>query len=364
MNPSPPAARLASVDVLRGLAVAAMIFVNNPGSWEHVWWPFEHAEWHGCTPTDLIFPSFLFIAGVSLALATGSSRALSNPNAPVGPLLWRALRIIVLGLVLHAVAHVAMQTPHFRLPGVLQRIGLCFGAAALLSWALPVRHWLAGVSLAWAVLWVGYGGLLLAWGPLTPESNPERWLDSRWLGALAYQFYATSDASAAAFDPEGPVGLLGALATTLLGLIAGELLRTRRLHALAWLGLSALLGGWLSQSLWPWNKALWTPSYVLWCAGWAGLALLGAHVAIDRWGWPAWGRAFGNNAITAYAGAWLMTCLLEGTGWGATLYQAGFAWMSPISGPLWPSHLWALAGVLLWWAVARWMLTRGIFVKV
>ena len=358
-HPARPASpRFASVDALRGMAVAAMIFVNNPGSWDHVWWPFEHAAWHGCTPTDLIFPAFLFIVGVSLALATGPVRDSGHDGGPLlHKLLVRAVRIIALGLLLHTVAHLAMGTPHWRLPGVLQRIGLCVALAAAVVLSGPPRRW---KQWSFALL-AGYSALLWLGRPLTPEHNPETWLDSRWLGALAYQFDA---ASGRAFDPEGPVGTLGALATTLIGALAGEALRQGRRRDL-WVGAAAGLAGglWLSWA-WPWNKSLWTPSFTLWTAGWAALALAVAHEFIDRRGAPARGRALGSNAITAYAGAWLMTCLLEGTGWGAWLYARGFAWMVPATGPLWPSHLWALAGVLIWWGVARALMRRGLFIKI
>jgi len=352
-----PNPRLASIDALRGWAVAAMILVNNPGDWGHVWWPLEHAEWHGCTPTDLIFPGFLFIVGVSLAFATGPKRDRGETAGLAGALWWRAMRIVLLGLVLHAVAHWAMDTRAFRPFGVLQRIGLCFGLAGSVAALLPRGRW----PWLFIALLLGYGALLLAPGGLQTGSNAEARVDSWLLGRYAYQWDAATDL---AFDPEGPVGLLGALATTLLGLIAGETLRRGALQRLWAFALVALTLGALGSLVWPWNKSLWTPSFVLWAGGWATLALALFHRLIDRQGLPPLGQAFGLNAITAYAGAWLLTCLLEGTGWGTPLYAHAFAWMTPWTGPLWPSHLWALAGVAVWWAVTKLMQRRGWVVTI
>lgn len=350
--------RIASVDALRGLTVAAMILVNNPGDWGHVWWPLEHAAWNGCTPTDLIFPMFLFLVGTSLALAGGPRLdSGADTTALQRAWLWRAARIVGLGLLLHLVAHLALGTPAFRVMGVLQRIGLCFGVVGVVY-----LHSTAGQRWAlWAALLLGYGALLAGNGPLTETGSiAARW-DAQLLGLHAYRFDA---ATGLGHEPEGLLSTLGALATTLLGLACGEWLRHRRAQPLAVAAAALLLGGWLAQGWLPWNKALWTPSYVLWAGGWSCLALLAAHFAVDRWGAPPIGRRFGVNAITAYAGAWLMSCLLDGSGWGGPLYQAGFAWITPWTGPVWPSHLWALAGVVIWWGVVRWMDSRRLVITI
>ncbi|MEK8047566.1 acyltransferase family protein [Ideonella margarita] len=363
-SPRPP--RLASVDAVRGIAVAAMILVNSPGDWGHVWWPLEHAEWHGCTPTDLIFPLFLFIVGVSLAMATGPLRDThASARAPLRPWLARAARLVVLGLVLHLVAHLALGTAHFRPMGVLQRIGLCFGVAAvcLLRWPLtsPAR-WLAPLLAVLAV----WGTLLLTGGTLAPLHNLAARVDVAVLGPLVWQYDA---ATGLGHEPEGLLSTLGALGTCWLGVMAGELLR--RGHAsgaasrqLAVMTAVLLIAGALTKALWPWNKALWTPSFVLWTGGCATAVLLLAHRLIDLRGAPAVGRAFGINAITAYAGSWLLTCLLDGTGWGPAAY-ARLAAALPGHWPLeLPSHAWALAQVLVWWLVVRYMQRRGWIISV
>ena len=140
--------RFASVDALRGLTVAAMLLVNTPGDWSHVYAPLLHAEWHGVTPTDLVFPFFLFIVGVSVSLGiVPRAEAGVARDVLVRALLWRAAKIVALGLALHLLAYLMLDRPHFRPWGVLQRIGLCFAAAGLIARAQgkPVQPTAAGV---------------------------------------------------------------------------------------------------------------------------------------------------------------------------------------------------------------------------
>jgi len=352
--------RLASVDALRGLTVAAMLLVNNPGDWGHVFWPLEHAEWHGCTPTDLIFPFFLFIVGVSLALALGPRL---DAGAAAGPLLRGALqragRIMALGLILHLLAWWLMHSkPEFRIMGVLQRIALCFGFAALLAcgWRSAKAQW----ALLLALL-LGYGGLLLGAGDLTKAGNIASRLDTQLLGRFAYEWDA---GMGRAHDPEGLLSTLGALATTLLGLRAGEWLRRGARRELCWLATGCLVLGALATAWLPWNKQLWTPSFVLWTGGWASAALLLAHQLVDRLQWRPLGRAFGVNAIAAYAGAWMCTVLLEGLGWMAPLYATGFGWLGRLAGPSMASLAFALAFVAIWALIVRGLDRRGWYFKV
>lgn len=357
-----PAARLASVDALRGLAVAAMLLVNNPGSWDHVWWPLEHAEWHGCTPTDLIFPFFLFIVGVSLSLALGPRLDRGTPAATLLPgLLKRAMRIVALGLVLHLLAWWLMHKPEFRLMGVLQRIGLCFAVVSVVALRLRTRgQWLLIAALA-----LGYWALLLLGGlppePFSKLGNLASRVDAALLGRWAYEF---APASGIGHDPEGLLSTLGALLSALLGLRAGEALRAGARGPLLLGGLLALGLAWIWSAWLPFNKQLWTPSFALWTSGWAALALALAHQLIDRQAWPAIGRSFGVNAIAAYAGAWMCTVFLEGFGWMQPLYAGAFGWLGPLIGPLGQSHAFALAFVAVWALIVRLLDKRGIYFKV
>jgi predicted acyltransferase len=352
VSAAPP--RLASVDALRGLTVAAMLLVNNPGDWSHVYPPLLHADWHGCTPTDLIFPLFLFVVGVSIALGlvpraeAGADRGMLQRGVVV-----RALKIIAIGLLLHALAMWLLDRPVFRVMGVLQRIGLCFLVAATLALHVTPRlQWM----LVAAIL-MGYWALLAAGGSYAPGLNLADRFDTAVLGPLQYRYDPVTGLGQ---EPEGLLSTLPAIATTLLGVRAGTWLRRGDLRrmgmaAAGWLLLGGLWSLWL-----PLNKPLWTSSYVLWTAGWALLALLALHTLVDRRGWPALGRSFGVNAITAYAGAAALIYVLLATGaWGA-IYRGVFAgWMTPLAGPYLPSLAMALCYVLLWWCVVRWMDRRG-----
>jgi predicted acyltransferase len=351
-------ARLASVDALRGLTVAAMLLVNDPGDWGHVYAPLEHADWNGCTPTDLVFPFFLFVVGVSLSLSLGPRIDAGADARALRRTVWlRALRIVLLGLLLHAVAHWAMDTRAFRPFGVLQRIGICFAAAGLLAiHTRPRTQW-----LTFAAILIGYW-LAMAWGgPLTKEGNLASRIDTALLGRFAYEF---DPATGLGHEPEGLLSTIPAIATTLLGVRAGDWLRRGRLVAIRQAGVVALAAGVLWSLAFPLNKQLWSSSYVLWSGGFALLALAAAHVAVDRRGWPAIGRSFGVNAIAAYAGSWLMVCALEALHWGRPIYRRGFAWMTPMVGPYLPSLAYALGVVALWWVIAAALDRRKVYFKV
>lgn len=343
-----PSKRIASVDALRGLAVAAMLLVNNPGDWSYVYAPLEHAAWNGWTPTDLVFPFFLFIVGVSLSLAMGARIEAGGGDALRVTVVKRALRILVLGVALHVLAWLVMGKPALRIPGVLQRIGLCFAFTGLIA-----IQWRATGQRLWiAALLFGYGALLLWGGPLDKAGNIASRIDAWLLGPHGYEWDA---ATGLGHDPEGIVATLGALATTLLGWRCGEALRTGALKQLATIGLTAAAAGFALDAigLMPINKNLWTPSFVLFTGGLAALALLGAHGLIDRLGWPPLFRSFGVNAIAAYAGAWCCTVALVGFGWMDPVYAHGFGWLEPLVGPHGRSLAFALVFVGVWWAIVR-----------
>lgn len=348
-------ARWASVDALRGLAVAAMLLVNNPGDWAHVWAPLRHAEWHGFTPTDFVFPLFLFIVGVSLALAIEPAleRGTAVP-ALRGALLWRALRIVLLGLALHAVAHWLLDTRAFRPMGVLQRIGLCVAAAGLLALhARPRAQWFAIVALL-----LGWSALLA--GDMTKAGNLAGRVDTLLLGPLAYEFDA---ASGRGHDPEGLLSALGAITTTLFGLRAGAWLRRNR-HTTLWLaGLDCVALGWVASFVMPINKQLWTPSFVLFSGGLAMLALAACHAAMDRRGAPAIGRSLGVNALAVYAGAWLMSCALAAWPAARTMTRQALDTLAPLLGADGASFVYAALFTALWWLVARALDARGLRLK-
>jgi predicted acyltransferase len=355
--PMTAASRFVSVDALRGLTVAAMLLVNNPGDWSHVYPPLLHAQWHGCTPTDLIFPMFLFVVGVSIALGlvlrveAGDDRLALTRTA-----LWRAARIVALGLFLHVIAWWWLDREVFRPWGVLQRIGLCFAVAALCAIHLRPRvQWALCIALL-----AGYAGLL-AWGGMAPFDNAVSRVDTTLLGPMVYQYDA---ASGRGHDPEGMLSTVPAVATTLLGLFAGAWLRAGRARRLLVAAAVLLPLGWLCAQWQPMNKNLWSPSYVLWTAGWAMLAIYACHRAFDLRRWPPLGHAFGINAIAAYAGSAIVVYASAALGWGEWLYRRGFVAAMPEGGdPRLPSLLFALAFVATWWLVVAAMRRMGVRIR-
>lgn len=212
-----------------------MILVNTPGDWDHVYAPLLHSEWNGFTPTDLVFPLFLFIVGVSISLA---------PRADAASILWRALRIVALGLALHLIAMALIDGRAFRPWGVLQRIGICYGAAGLIAMkARPGAQW-----ILIACLLLGYWVLMSLGGSLERDGNLASRVDTALFGRLVYQYDA---ASGLGHDPEGLLSTFPAIATTLLGVRAGDWLRLGRVRRLVIVGIAALALGdtWSPLSL-------------------------------------------------------------------------------------------------------------------
>ena len=377
---TPRPGRLASLDAFRGLAVAGMILVNNPGSWSHVYGPLRHAPWHGATPTDLVFPFFLFAVGVSLSFSFAARTARGDSRRD----LWthvarRALIIYGLGLFMAAFPGFDLAT--VRLVGVLARIALVYLVVGTLVLCLS-RRAVGAVMLAllfgyWALMaWVpvpGFGP-----GDLSPEGNLAAHLDRMILGVHMWS------GGGGVYDPEGLLSTLPAVSTTLSGLFAGDWLRARRADAdhglgpvlrLAAAGAVLILAGLAWDAVFPINKPLWTSSYVLFTTGWALVALASLYWLIDVRGWRAWARplvVYGMNAITVFVASGLVAKALvlsrvpAGPGDRTTslyqrIYEVGFAsWAGPLNGSL----AFALATVLLWLAVLWAMYARGIFIKV
>jgi predicted acyltransferase len=366
----PATSRLLSLDAFRGLTIAAMILVNNPGDWGHVYWPLLHVPWHGWTPTDLIFPFFLFMVGMSLTF----SRRLEWR-----PAVSRALKLVGLGLLLNLYPY--FPVAGLRWPGVLQRIGVCYLAA----WA--AKRWLSPRAQAAlvAVLVVGYWALMTkVTGPeghppnLEMQTNLSAQVDRILLVPHVWSYTKT-------WDPEGVLSTLGAIATTLLGLLFGEWVRSGRRPFTITVGLLAgglvltALGVLWGEAAPPWllfpvNKSIWTSSFVLLTGGLAA-ALFGlTYFVVDVVGWRRWATPFvtyGRNAIAVYVGAGFLADTLLAIRWAGTdgvvaslwtrLFDALYAsWLPPYQASL----AWALGFVLLFYLLALWMDRRGIYLKV
>jgi len=318
-----------------------MIVVNTPGDWSHVYAPLLHSEWNGFTPTDLVFPLFLFIVGVSIALATPSkSRAV----------LVRALRIVALGLALNALAWWLLDRPAFRPWGVLQRIGVCYAAAALIAMRIGPR----GQWLFIAVLLLGYWIVMALGGSFERDGNLASRIDTAMLGRFAYEYDPNTGLG---HDPEGFLSTFPAVATCLLGVRAGQWLREDDMRSMLSGACAMLVVGGTWSLVFPINKNLWTSSFVLWAAGWSLLLLAACHDAMDRHRFPAIGRRFGVNAIAIYAGAWVLECAGAASGLNPMIIRA----LARIfTDPYIASLAYALAFLLLWWLVALALDKRGV----
>lgn len=346
------------MDALRGCTVALMLLVNDAGDWGHTYGPLMHAQWNGCTLTDLVFPFFLFVVGVSIALAIDPRVERGDDRGALArAAMKRALRIVLLGLAIQMVSWLIFPDGHMRFPGVLQRIGICFAGAALFAIYGGARtQWTAIV-----VILLGYWILLLTGGSLEPFVNIVSRTDSAVFGRFVYLI---DPATGRGHDPEGLLSTFPALATSLLGLRAGQWLRDGRMKPLLVAGVLALLLGYAWSLVFPFNKNLWTSSFVLWTGGWAMLALALFHVLIDRHDWPAIGRRFGVNAVAAYAGSELMQILLPALGIQDPLYQHAFAgWITPLAGPYIASLAYGLAFVAVWWMVVYAMDRKQVYLK-
>lgn len=332
-----------------------MLLVNDAGDWSHIYPWLEHAEWHGCTPADFIFPVFMLIVGMSLQLALGRQLDAGAVAAPMArAVLLRGARIVLLGVALNLVSLLAMGGHGFRLLGVLQRIGICFALAGMI--AIYLRSARAQWAALAAIL-LGYWALLAGGGGVEPNVNlPDR-IDTAVLGALSYQWDA---ATGLAHEPEGILSTLPSLATVILGMRAGDWLRKGRIAPLAVGGAVAMMIGGLWSLALPLNKQLWTSSFVLWTGGFGMLAIALAYQLIDVRGWPPLGRAMGVNAITAYAGSWLAACALAASGAVGPLYEQVFRTpLAPLFGPEFASLAFAAVFTAVFWVAMAYAYKRG-----
>ncbi len=371
-----PGKRLVSLDAFRGATIAAMLLVNNPGSWSHVYAPLRHAEWHGWTPTDLIFPFFLYIMGVAMTYSFAKRRKTGQDDmALLKKIVKRSLVLIALGLVLHGFPRYDIGS--MRFPGVLQRIGLAYLVAAPIVAYTGWRVWAAVTA---AVL-LGYWALLMfvpppggAAGVLLPGQDLGAWLDRAVFGTEHLWSQSRT------WDPEGLLSTLPAVGTVLTGALTGKWLRSGRgswkiVTGLAAAGAVALGLGLLWGLAFPINKSLWTSSYVLFTSGFAAVLLALFYFLIDMKGRGLWAKPFviyGMNAIAAFflssLGARLLGMItvtpVQGRGPVALkpyLYDHVF---EPLLAPKNASLAFALSYVLFWLVIMTVLYQRDVFIKV
>ncbi|HEX7153841.1 MAG TPA: heparan-alpha-glucosaminide N-acetyltransferase domain-containing protein [Thermoanaerobaculia bacterium] len=336
--------RVAAVDITRGLTVAGMLLVNHPGSWGALYAPLAHAPWHGWTPTDLIFPFFLFIVGITTYLS----------RKPPAKILRRGAIIILLGLAVNAFPFTLDRFPTLRYMGVLQRIGIVYICAALLA------RWLTRKQLvvATVVILLGYWAILAS-GPLEPpEATIAASVDRAVIGTPHLWKQSKT------WDPEGPLSTIPAVATCLLGILAAEWVLTKRLRPLVIAGVAGIALGLAWDLVFPINKNLWTSSYVVFTAGCACVLLALTTWLVDVRGSRWWTRpaiVFGVNPLIAFVGSGLMARILGMTKLQPKIYKTAFA---PYFEPRLASLLYALAFVAVWWAILEVLYRRKLILRV
>ncbi len=365
--------RLDGLDVLRGLTVAGMLVVNTPGTWEHAYPQLLHAEWNGWTYTDTIFPFFLFIVGVSMEISftrrseTGATRAdLLRHTAA------RGAAIFGIGLALNALSYFLFHKEHLRIPGVLQRIGVCFLAAGLIRLLLGRRGVfpaaVALVLLYWALMELvpvpGFGA-----GRLDVEGNLAAYVDRLVLGAHTWK---------TGWDPEGPLSTLPAIATTLFGAMAGALLSARmelrrKIPVLLAAGATGAAIGALWGTVFPINKNLWTSSYAVFMSGLAAIAVAVCLWIVDARGWKSWAAPFrwlGRNALAIFTLSLLAVLMLlwikipDAAGKPRSLYSTIYRTVfDRFADPRLGSLLFALAFLSVFVGIAGLLYRRRIFIK-
>lgn len=365
--------RYLSLDVLRGITIAAMITVNTPGSWASIFSPLEHSKWHGCTPTDLVFPFFLFVVGISMFFSfTKYNNSLNKASLlRIGK---RTLLIFAIGLFLNSFPQWMADYSKLRILGVLQRIAIAYGTGSLIVLSVK-RKYLPFVSVA--ILLV-YWGILYFFGGADPYSladNATIPFDTAILGkSHLYKGFGIP------FDPEGLLSTIPAIVTVIFGYLTGLIIKkTEKIklpQTLAIYGIAGVATGFLWGLIFPINKPLWTSSYVLYAAGWALIVLAVLIWIIDLKGYTRWTSffvVFGKNPLVIFAlsGLYVISIIrfihvteadrtiVNGYTW---IYQHLFVPMS--SYPKVSSLLFALAHIMMFWLIGLVLYKRKIFIKV
>ena len=368
--------RFVALDIFRGATMALMVIVNTPGTWAYVYSPLRHAQWHGCTLTDLVFPFFLFIIGVSMRFSFDK-----YDICKYGPLfnkiIFRTITIFIIGLLLNAFPFIRQDWDwsSFRILGVLQRIALAYFFASFIVLRFDVK----GIVNISFILLVGYWITLMAYGwysgqdPYALKTNLILVVDQFLLGES--RLYGGTGIQ---FDPEGLLSTIPSVVTVLIGFLVGTMIKTTNDHEdntqrMAVLGSLLIIIGWLWGFIFPINKQIWTSSYVLYTGGIAIILLAGLVWLVDIKKINWWTKPFvilGSNAIFLYAlsSIWVKILLkitfeFEGkmiSGY-SYLYKTIF---QPLAGNINGSLLFAFFHVLIFLLILTWMFRKKIYIKI
>jgi predicted acyltransferase len=396
---APKRERLLSLDVFRGITIAGMLLVNNPGTWSAIFPPLEHAEWNGWTPTDLIFPFFLFIVGITTHLSLSARRARGDDDsAVVRQILRRGIIIYLLGFAMAmfpfyqwgTIASIPNATPwdrilyrieHVRILGVLPRIAIVYICAGLLTLKTTLKQQIVIIATLLFGYWFAMtlipvpgeheiGAVLLN----THDRNLAAWLDRAILGTNH------TWSGSVTFDPEGPMSTIPAIATSMLGVIAGRWIVRKekplleRISGMFAVGAIGMMVGLMWNWAFPINKSLWTSSYVIFTAGMACVAIATIMWIVDYCNVKWWTKPFviyGVNPIVAFVGSGVLARLIY-TLWHVSyhgqsvaiqdaIYQILFLpWLPPRVASL----AFAISFVVLWYGILTVLYRRNIILKV
>ena len=367
--------RILALDTFRGATIALMIIVNNPGTWSHVYGPLRHAQWHGCTLTDLVFPFFLFIVGIAMSFSF-EKYDICKTGPLFNKIVFRTISIFTLGLILNAFPFVRQDWDwsSFRILGVLQRIALAYFIAAFIILRTNVKG-LVQISFFilvtyWVVLY-SYG-LINGVDPYALNSNLVLVIDSFILGKS--HLYGGTGIQ---FDPEGLLSTFPSAVTVIIGFLVGTMIKTTKDHEdncqrMMILGALMIIAGWLWGFIFPINKQLWTSSYVLYTGGIGAISLATLTYLIDIKSWkkPFWVfEVFGTNSIFLFilSGLWAKTIIyikrdLNGEMTSAYNYLYKTIFVS-FAGDLNGSLLFAISHVIGFWIILFWMYRKNIQIK-
>lgn len=367
--------RYLSLDVLRGLTVALMIVVNTPGDWGNIYAPFKHSDWHGYTPTDWVFPAFLFVVGNAMSFSMGKLKKIDKVDF-LKKVLKRSVIMFLIGLFLNSFPFVKYENGHYalidlnsiRLWGVLQRIAVCYAIASIMVYYIKES----------ALILVSIAMLLFYWlilyfcgdkpDPYLLETNAIRKLDLMYLEPKnIYRHYSVP------FDPLGLLSTFPAVINVVAGYLTGIFIKKNgntpnTVLKMSALGIGLVLVAMMWDILFPINKPLWTSTYVMisigYCLIFLGLLMYIIEIKSVK-KWTYFFEVFGKNPLFIYVMAWVVISLMtlirvDNIPLKSTVYESLFAsWLSPINASL----LFSVVYMLLMWLIGYLMDKKKIYVK-